>query len=206
MLIHRWLLVIATQTSLVVKMSGSMWAFVPEQRDASFVGEINVPSTPSTVAITIVGPSKTTKWNDQRVLNFSFPNLEDGVAQEAKSKRTNNSIIPPDANWPKLDGTIGPVLHAGNDTIGRPADRNPWTVRTINGTHSEAFVVKCGGVIIGGAGGDVALLNGSIVREGDLISGFAVGVVTLIGVVLKRNGSSFVVPLGRNVTIRTVSS
>jgi hypothetical protein len=77
-------------------------------------------------------------------------------------------------------------------------------VRTHAKSSSEDSVFLCGGFVVGGEGGPVAILNGRLVKRGSTLGGFAVSGISAVGVVLERNGSFFVLPFGRRTSIATV--
>jgi hypothetical protein len=61
----------------------------------------------------------------------------------------------------------------------------------------------CGGIVAGGEGGPIAIVNGHVVRQGDTLGHFGVARVIADGVLLQRGGSYFVIPLGRRTIVST---
>jgi hypothetical protein len=66
------------------------------------------------------------------------------------------------------------------------------------------IVFACGGIVVGGEGGPVALLNGSVVKKGDALGKFRVAGVLSGSVLLGKGGILFVIPLGKSITVSTV--
>jgi hypothetical protein len=129
---------------------------------------------------------------------------KDGAYETGPEKATE-PLIPSDALWPRADDTI--VLMAGgrSGTSRLAQTRNPWEMRVGNSIKRSSFVFSCGGTIIGGPAGNVAILNGLVVRRGDPVDGYEVKIITPVDVVLDKSGSLFVIPLGRHITIESIS-
>jgi hypothetical protein len=104
--------------------------------------------------------------------------------------------IPEGARWPGPDGRL-PI--AGPQNAGGADVKNPWTARGDAGGRPHQLSFKCGGVVAGGQG--AAFLNGKIVHIADLLSGFRVARIVAAGTVLERNGSFYVLPVGRTTVL-----
>jgi len=81
--------------------------------------------------------------------------------------------------------------------LGSAGIRNPWEVRSGKKPVAKEILFECGGVVTGGEGGPVAIVNGRITRRGDLLGEFTVAGILPCGVMLERNGSFIVIPRGR---------
>jgi hypothetical protein len=105
------------------------------------------------------------------------------------------------ARWPDAQGRIF-VDPSGQGIEAAPAGlRNPWEIRTLQRAVGKDIEFDCGGIIAGGEGGPVAILNGRIVRKGDSVGEFAVAGVLSNGVLLVRSASYFVIPRGQRTTV-----
>jgi hypothetical protein len=107
--------------------------------------------------------------------------------------------FPPDARWPDAGGRITlPLPAAAPQAAGL---RNPWEIRSAHPLSEHETVLECGGTLIGGEGGSVAIVNGRNVRRGDGLGEFRVAKIRSEGVLLERRGSYLVVPTGRRATV-----
>lgn len=178
-----------------------IWAFEPAQRNVSFANGIEIAGPISGNVIKVVGSVATVGRRRLAVLSFGIPRLtNDGDHHELK-RASNVAEIPSDAIWPNADGTINSFPRNGGALAGVAQSRNPWERRVAKRPHEETAIFSCGGAIVGGSGGNIAILNGRIVRRSDIVGEFRVATILAAGVVLDRNGSLFVIPLGRRVTI-----
>ena len=81
--------------------------------------------------------------------------------------------------------------------------RNPWDMRGHPRPAVSETLFLCGGIVAGGAGGPVGLLNGRVVKRGDSLGAFSVAGILSSGVLLERGGTFFVAPLGKRTVIST---
>jgi hypothetical protein len=81
------------------------------------------------------------------------------------------------------------------------APRNPWDIRASARPASEPEVLVCGGVLIGEGAPAVAMVNGRILRAGDLVGRFRVARIGPNGVVVENGGSLYGLPRGRRTLI-----
>jgi hypothetical protein len=63
-----------------------------------------------------------------------------------------------------------------------------------------------GGLVAGGDGGPVGILNSHVVRPGDLLGSYRVAGILAKGLVLEADGSYFVVPRGARTIISAAKS
>lgn len=112
-----------------------------------------------------------------------------------------SSAFPVDSQWPDAKGRIAVGSPAGLKASGNAGIRNPWEVRSATRVAVREIPFECGGVVTGGDGGPVAIVNGRIARRGDSFGEFSVAGILPIGVMLERNGSFLVIPRGRPTTV-----
>ncbi len=105
--------------------------------------------------------------------------------------------------WPGKDDQI--VAKRSGTADGRSADgsRNPWMRLSEVGSRPTDSRFSCGGVVISGEAGPIAILNGSVVREGATLGGFVVRRIGQEGVVLERSSALYMVPKGKRAIIAT---
>ncbi len=111
--------------------------------------------------------------------------------------------FPPEARWPDSRGRIS--LPSAESAPKAGAMSNPWVVRIARKLLERETVFECGGSIIGGEGGPVAILNGRNVRPGDSLGEFRVVQIHPEGALLERGGSFFVIPGGHRATVSVAS-
>jgi hypothetical protein len=183
------------------------WAYVPSSLETRRLEAIAVPSAPTEAAVTLVGArpaSGESAGELKRVYAVDIDSRkaadDDGRPQAASTA----SAIPEGALWPDASGRI---IATVSDPAGPPRAsgiRNPWEVRVHPRPAGNDTVFACGGIVVGGEGGPIALLNGSIVKKGDTLGKFRVAAVLSGSVLLGKGGTTFVIPLGKSVTVSTV--
>jgi hypothetical protein len=182
---------------------GDSWASVPASRLASRIDSFVVARAPDENVVAIVGmrpKENTAPPRSTSVVGFGLdlPLQEKGRSDPPKE---GSAVVPAESVWPGPDGRIAvqPLDTAG---AGKGSGlRNPWEIRMRPAPELRVFVFANGGVIAGGSGGPVALLNGRIVRRGAVADGFEVALVTSAAVVLRRSGISYAIPLARRTSI-----
>jgi hypothetical protein len=140
---------------------------------------------------------------ERKVFTIEIPRPPEERINPPPSAGTTAPAIPAEAYWPDAQGRI--IAAAKQQVNGSKGAwiRNPWELRIVPKALGRDTVFECGGIIIGGEGGSVAILNGRISRRGDLLGGFSLVAVLANGVMLERNGSYFVIPKGRRITVTT---
>ncbi len=179
------------------------WAYVPADRDARSFLVFPMPNFPDESIVRFVGtgPIADKQQPDQRrVFAIALTGDSEVEANSPSDEDLTGRAVPPGARWPDAHGRIdaGPTERGGESMA--PTSRNPWDVRPMPKAAGIEIVFDCGGIITGGEGGSVGILNGRIVRRGDALGEFNVAAVFANGVLLERSGSLFVIPKGRRVT------
>jgi hypothetical protein len=180
---------------------GPFWAAVPASRAASVTGSIAVPDEVTGEVIRFVGP--TGSGGGQKAVSRRVFTVEvsSPAAEATSASGVTDQAVPAGAYWPDAHDRIAVSPLGPGAPQGAPAIRNPWEVRARPRGPGEETVIACGGIIGGGDGGPVALLNGRVLRRGDTLGQFSVARVLVNEVVLERNGSFVVIPRGRRVTV-----
>jgi hypothetical protein len=179
------------------------WTYVPASAGSRPLEAYVIAEHPTEKVVSLVGagPLVTRRiLEPRRVFAIELPVPADGIAPQTLARPV--AAVPLGAHWPDADGRIAAVPSLGANTA--KGLRNPWEVRIHRGSAGVDSVFLCGGVVTGGEAGPVALLNGRVVRQGDATGRFLVSSVIAAGVVLERNGSYFVIPLGTRTTITAV--
>jgi hypothetical protein len=180
-----------------------MWATVPTSRDSGRLEVFPVPGPLGDSVVTLVSaPSVAQSTVPRRVevVELDLSGAAAGSIQPAQEKK--EAVLPPEAIWPGPDGRISMPPDSSDHSGGGSNLRNPWEIRV----HPRRELVEStfldGGIIQGGAS-PVALLNGRVAQKGASFDGFEVAAVTSSAVLVRRSGRSYVIPLGRRVTIET---
>jgi hypothetical protein len=187
----------------VVVHGESIWAYVPAHRPSSSVDGIAAEGPLSDNLIKYIGAVPNVERQNTRVVRVELPGIVNAVSRQPDLIGTTAPKLTTSALWPNADDKIAFVPRKAREISGVPKFRNPWEARTLQNVRSDPVVLSCGGIIVGGVGGDVAILNGRIVTSGDVIGAYRVSIIVPEGVVLDRDGSLFVIPLGRHITIET---
>ena len=184
---------------------GDSWASVPASRQAGQVDSFVVAREPTEEVVAVVGLGSSgsgAQFHPVSVVGFG---LELGHADrsQAAAPEVENAAMPNEAVWPGPDGRIA-VQPAEPPGAERASGlRNPWEIRMRPAPELRISLFASGGVISGGSGGPVALLNGRIVTRGATVEGFEVIQVTPAATVLRRAGVLYAIPLGRRISIET---
>jgi len=186
---------------------GAAWAYVPAARDGRPFAGIAIPNAPSESVVTLLGVSPlaaTARLEPRRVFAIEIQWLQDIHGADFHSLEKSTSVsIPAGALWPDAKGRIVAGLPEKGGVSKSVGIRNPWEVRIAPKDAGKDTVFVCGGIIIGGGSGPVAILNGRIARQGDFLGDFRVAGVLANGALLERNGSYFVIPKGQRTTVTT---
>jgi hypothetical protein len=183
------------------------WAYVPASTEARTVGVIEVPDAQTEDVVSLVGSTATHPARQSvphRVIAVDIASPSSGQVPVASPARQLYISIPDGAHWPDSTGRIAAVRMAARDASGGAGIRNPWEVRLRTGPAGTETIFLCGGIVSGGEGGPIAILNGHIVRRGDSFGRFNVAGILGAGVLLEKGGSYFVIPRGTRTTITTV--
>lgn len=206
----------ATATVTIIVVSGvgrlfageAQWNYVTTSGEPKSMDALKVPDPISARIVEFLGEdaeSTTASVGDDSVVAVDTESFEcssyDILLQSGKIPHpTPKGVV-----WPDKDGRI---VAKGNDPIdGRSAkvSRNPWIRESTTSDLPTGTEMSCGGIVIGGEKGPVALLNGRVVRVGDTLKGLMVREIIQEGVVLGLSALRYMVPKGRHVTI-TVSN
>jgi hypothetical protein len=182
---------------------GSLWASVPSSREARTLEAIRVLSAPTEDAVRVILPvhaALVPLKAPARVFSTDIDMPLEGVNKERTVADQTLSEIPVTARWPGSDDRIVEA-HPATSGSTKPSLRNPWEMRIRPRAAEKDAIFLCGGVISGGAGGPVAIVNGRVVKPGDSMDDFEVAKVTASAVVLEKDASLYVVPRGRRTTI-----
>jgi hypothetical protein len=178
----------------------SAYAYVPASSQDRDIGTITLREPPAERDIVLVGKALGTVVPAAGPLPVFSVEIAGGSSGEKPAPAPTPMAVPKGAIWPDSSGHFPAAAHPrGKDAVGDEA--NPWVPRGGPGGATVEAVIGCGGVIIGGEAGPVALVNGLAVKGGDTVGGFRVACVAREGAVLERAGALFVVPLGRVVTV-----
>jgi hypothetical protein len=201
------LLLLAALFSCSQASGETAWAYVPSSLDARTLETIEVPYPPTEASVRLVGagPASFEAAAELRrvvAVEISLPQAPE--VDERPPAGATECAFPEGALWPDSRGHIAAVLPDPSGPSKSDEIRNPWEVRIRPKPAGYDTVFACGGVVIGGEGGPVALLNGSVVRRGAASGEYSVAGVLSSGVLLGRGGLFFVIPLGKSITISTV--
>jgi hypothetical protein len=182
------------------------WSYVPAAHNAQSITGLVLSGPPTESIVTLVGTVNAAAVSatvPRDVFAFGIPSLPEGRVAPSPTRESTTRTVPAEARWPDAQGRIvtGPSKQGSPPKIA--GIRNPWEIRIYPKVVGGDTVFQCGGIITGGDGGSVAILNGRIVRRGDSLGEFSVASVVASGVMLERNGSYFVIPLGRRTTVST---
>jgi hypothetical protein len=183
------------------------WAYVPASREACTLGVIARPFLATEGVVCLVGADQACAVappEPRHVLRFE-PSVAPGYPVDGSLEpNSDHRSVPEGALWPDASGHIVAASRAAGGSLPAASRRNPWEVRAHAASRQSDTVFLFGGIITGGEGGPVALLNGRVVRRGDVLGGFSVVAVLAAGVVLESRGTCFVVPRGMRTTVTTV--
>jgi hypothetical protein len=185
----------------------SAWAYVPASLDARGLGAIAVPSPSTEASVRLVGAGPSgleppVELHRVVAVDINLPRAADNDARPPGG--STECAVPEGALWPDSRERIAAVLPDPSGPAKGEVIRNPWEVRIHSKSAGNDAVFACGGIVVGGDGGPVALLNGSVVKRGVASGEFRVIGVLSNGVLLGRGGLFFVIPLGKSVTVSTV--
>jgi hypothetical protein len=170
------------------------WAYLPALRENPTLGVVEVPGPLDESAIRLVGRSAA----GAEAASPASPVLALAVGAW-KGPEGSLSTFPPDARWPGADGRI--VLQGPLPVARASGLRNPWEIRAARTAAERESAIECGGTIIGGDGGPVAIVNGHPARRGDSLGDFRVVKIRPEGILLERQGAFIVVPSGRRAIV-----
>jgi hypothetical protein len=184
--------------------ANNLWAAVPESREARRLEVFSVAGAQSEALVRLVGSSAHLPGTREEtpVVGFGVSLGADPIIEQTLPA-FENSVIPAEALWPGPDGRIATPPVATAIPTSNHGMRNPWEIRTRGRVAQRDSAFLCGGVIAGGDFGPVALLNGRVVKRNISVDGFEVMGIFPTAVVLRREGTIFVAPLGRRITIVT---
>lgn len=193
-------------TAVGVALADEPWAYVPASREARTIGILETRYAPTEEDVSLVGasPAPSVAPAGRHVIAVPVPAPSTALGGQGGREGSAAPPIPEGSYWPDASGKIIAVVPRSGSSRESSSLGNPWEVRTRAKSSSEDSVFLCGGFVVGGEGGPVAILNGRLVKRGSTLGGFAVSGISAVGVVLERNGSFFVLPFGRRTSIATV--
>jgi hypothetical protein len=183
------------------------WAYVPSSLETRGLGTIAVPYAPTEAAVTLVGThpeGAVAAVPLGRVYAVDIDSHQAVYTDTGPQATAPGSAVPEGALWPDASGRIVAIVSDPAGPSRASGIRNPWEVRVRPRPAGNDTVFACGGIVVGGEGGPVALLNGSVVKKGDALGKFRVAGVLSGSVLLGKGGILFVIPLGKSITVSTV--
>jgi hypothetical protein len=179
------------------------WATVPASPESGRLEVFPVAGAMGDNVISLVGgagPKEPVAPPHVQVMALEWaPDRHEPALENSENE---SSLLPSGVIWPGPDGRISLSSEIERHNGATPGLRNPWEIRIHPRKELDESVFTNGGLISGGAD-PVAFLNGHIARKGKNVDGFEVALVTNSEVVVTKGGLSYVVPLGRRVTIET---
>jgi hypothetical protein len=182
----------------------TVWTYVPAASGMSPLEGFAVPEVPTERVVVFVGPFESEPRRvaePVRVHAVDVPHWDDG---DHRATEQGSQAFPPGSLWPGPDGRVVASHPMPQDEAERTGIRNPWRVRARITSAAVDIAFICGGLIGGGDGGPVAILNGRVVRRGDSVGRFRVSLVIAEGVLLEEGGLCIVIPRGRRTTVSLV--
>jgi hypothetical protein len=182
------------------------WSDIPASPTAMTLDTIEVPDAPTEAVVTLVGPGPAhiaTSAAPLRVFSVDLAFPKDAAIDEPPAPAPGILLAPEGARWPDASGRIA-VDPPPRAPSSEAKLRNPWEMRGRPGPAIGESQFQCGGIVAGGPGGPIGLLNGRIVKRGDSLGAFSVAGILAAGVLLQRGGTYFVVPLGKRTLIATL--
>jgi hypothetical protein len=176
------------------------WALVPASREARSLDSFAVPDIPAEKFVRYIGPIPLPSPLEEPrpVVSFGISAPQEGLRGKRQIPKAADYSIPVGAHWPDSNGRISGLARSKSNG---PGMRNPWEVRAPVGRPRADTVFTFGGVVAGGDGGPVGILNGRVVRQGDSLGSYRVAGILATDLVLEAGGSYFVVPRGARTTI-----
>jgi len=202
-------ILLAAVFCVAARVSGeSTWTYVPSSPDARSLGTLAVSQPLNEAVVRLIGANPATRGpvlEALRVYSIEMPNSDKFRDTEHPPKEPSASPIPEGARWPDSSGRIMAALQEPAGRASESAIRNPWEVRILAKLASTETVFACGGVVLGGSEGPIAIVNGHLVKRGDALGVFRVASILSNVVLLARGALVFVLPLGRSTTISTIT-
>ncbi len=183
---------------------GDAWSYLMAAGGFSSLGRAELPHAFPDGIVTCVGAdgaAAAQKAGPRSVIAVDLPRPPGAGITPHPPVVPISPAFPPDSQWPDAKGRIAIGSPEGPKASGNAGIRNPWEVRSATRVAAREIPFECGGVVTGGDGGPVAIVNGRIARRGDSFGEFNVAGILPIGVMLERNGSYLVIPRGRPTTV-----
>jgi hypothetical protein len=196
---------ILVMCTAVPASADTLWASVPASIEARQRSTIAVPSDFTEAVVSFVGiVSAPVDVQDRThpVISFDLPGTSEGGVGGTPA-RPDFVTVPEGAHRPDSNNRISAGSPGAGIASESPVGRNPWEVRVRPKASDEDVMFLCGGIIGGGSRGPIAFLNGRVVKRGDGMDRFRVAGVLCDGVLLEKDGSFFVLPLGKRTTVST---
>jgi hypothetical protein len=200
-------LLLSSVFAFMASASGNqVWSYVPAVKEARPSEGILVPVKPSEDVVKLVGespPKKSQQFSPRRVFAVEIPAPNDVGIDVPASAEMAEAPIPVNARWPDAHDRISVDSLERGRSSKDSGTRNPWEARILSKNAGDDTTFSCGGIIAGGEGGPIGILNGRIIKRGDTLGEFSVAAVLANGLVLERSGAYFVIPRGRRTTVTT---
>jgi hypothetical protein len=182
------------------------WGYVDDTGGARSLETLKVKESISERIIVLVG--KDSESSSAGLDRYPVVAIDTDSVERADSDSLSNSermAVPAlrEVIWPDKDDRILVVKPESLAVPSTSVPRNPWERESDKAHLSTSMEFSCGGIVIGGESGPVALLNSRIVRVGDILQGFNVREIVQEGVVLGFYASCCMVPKGRRAIITT---
>jgi hypothetical protein len=179
------------------------WATVPASTLAGRLETFPLPGPVGDGVVALVGatgrPDPLAPAPVQ-MLSLDLPQVA-AAGEEPQGPDESLEELPPGTAWPGPDGRISVGANRETRAAAESLLRNPWENRVHPRRELTESIFVSGGIISGGSGGPVALLNGRVAQKGSTVDGFEVALVANSAVLLTKDGCSYAVPLGRRVAI-----
>ncbi len=199
-----FLLIVSVLAPTAIGSNDLMWSIIPAAHSKSSHEEVEVPNATKEDEVRIVGvhlPEELPEKSLCRVLSIELPSNHNESSKAPIELDANEASIPTDAQWPDEHDQIALDRVVHTDTNKDSFVRNPWEVRIIPKNARSNDVFFFGSIIEGGEAGPIAILNGQIVKRGDTVGEYSVSSILVNALMLDRNGSHIVIPLGKRITV-----
>src|SRR5580698_3785329 len=147
----------------------SHWSDVPASASATALDTVYVPDAPTEAVVTLVGAVATGKAPSAAPLRVFGTDLVIPVDAAVDGREAQKSALlpaPEGARWPDGSGRIA-VEPVARDLLAEVRLRNPWEMRVRPRPAVSENQFLCGGIVAGGPGGPIGIMNGHVVKRGD---------------------------------------
>jgi hypothetical protein len=201
------LLIISALCMALPAQGESAWGYVPSMLGARPPASIAIPDLPTEAVVRIVGsgpPATGSAAESRRVFAVDIYSGQRAFSDGRPPAEKAACTVPEGARWPDSSGRIVAVLPEQDSPPASAGIRNPWEVHIHAKPAGNDTMFTCGGLVAGGEGGPIAILNGRVVRKGEALGGFRVAGILADCVLLGSNGIIFVLPMGKSTIVTMV--